>query len=114
MLLRFLVTFCKMYRSTKKKCQLSCLSHALLYKYTMLNKVGVRPLSFVETCLNLSTHLCCSIPCCSFLSQPRHARSWDLINFAGWHRQLPIDRWLRVESRGFGLSYMWAQCALQA
>ena len=37
MLSRFLVTFCKMYRSTKKKCQL-----AFLYKYKMLNKVGVR------------------------------------------------------------------------
>ena len=42
MLSRFLVTVCKMYRPTKKKCQLSCLSHALLYKYKMLNKVGVR------------------------------------------------------------------------
>ena len=55
MLSRFLVTFCKMYRSTKKKCQLSCLSHALLYKYKMLNKVVVRLRPFVETCLNLST-----------------------------------------------------------
>ena len=55
MLSRFLVTVCKMYRPTKKKCQLSCLSHSLLSKYKMLNKVGVRPLPFVETCLNLST-----------------------------------------------------------
>ena len=47
MLSRFLVTFCKMNRSTKKKCQLSCLSHALLYKYKMLNKVGVRLRPFV-------------------------------------------------------------------
>ena len=55
MLSRFLVTLCKMYRSTKKKCQLSCLSHASLYKYKMLNKVGVRLRPFVEMCLNLST-----------------------------------------------------------
>ena len=55
MLSRFLVTVCKMYRLTKKKCQLFCLSHAFLYKYEMLNKVGVRLRPFVETCLNLST-----------------------------------------------------------
>ena len=55
MLSRFLVTVCKMYRPTKKKCQLSCLSHAFLYKYKMLNEVGVRLRPFVEPCLNLST-----------------------------------------------------------
>ena len=55
MLSRFLVTVCKMYRPTKKKSQLSCLSHALLYKYEVLNKVGVRLRPFVGTCLNLST-----------------------------------------------------------
>ena len=55
MLSRFLVTVCKMYRLTKKKCQLSCLSYAFLYKYEMLNKVGVRLRPFVVTCLNLST-----------------------------------------------------------
>ena len=42
MLSRFLVPVCMMYRLTKKKCQLFCLSHAFLYKYKMLNKVGVR------------------------------------------------------------------------
>ena len=55
MLSRFLVTVCKMYRPTKKKSQLSCLSHARLYKYEMLNKGGVRLHPFVETCLNLWT-----------------------------------------------------------
>ena len=55
MLSRFLVTVCKMYRPTKKKSQLSYLSHALLYKYEVLNKVGVRLRPFVGTCLNLST-----------------------------------------------------------
>ena len=47
MLSGFLVTVCKMYRPTKKKSQLSCLYHALLYKYEMLNKVGVRLRPFV-------------------------------------------------------------------
>ena len=74
MLSRFLVTVCKMYRSTKKKCQLSCLSHTLLYKYETLNKVGVRLRPFVETRLNLSTPslLSISLALVSFLSPAVH------------------------------------------
>ena len=33
-------------------------------------------------------HLCCRFLLLSFLSQPRRAHSRELIDFAGWHRQL--------------------------
>ena len=50
MLSRFLVTFYKMYRSTKKN--VNCLVFLTL---SCINKVVVRQLPFVETCLILST-----------------------------------------------------------
>ena len=83
MLSRFLVTFCKMYRSAKKNA--NCLVFLLLSCINI--RCWIRSWSdrfpLWRRVWSSRPHLCCSI-----LSQPCHACSRDLIDFAGWLQQI--------------------------